>query len=379
MKIEDAVQLDFDDVLIKPNISDLNSRSEVCLLRNIGYGGYVRDSRGKKCWKNNLVCIPITCANMATVGNTECVMKLVINDYIGTLDKHISEDNIKKLYDDLYELANSLDGDNKYLFDYSELRSRVSISIGIRETTDIIKNLSKNKDYCPNIVTIDVPNGYCPKLLDRIKEVRDILPDSFIVAGNVVTAERVYSILNSGADCAKVGIGSSGICLTRAKTGVGRPQLSTIIDCADAAHHLNKYIMSDGGCKVVGDICKAFCAGADFVMTGSMFAGCDESTGDIVTKNNKLYKEYYGMSSKLAQERHFGGFKSNVRASEGREKLVPYKGPIKNIIEDINGGLRSTATYIGCHRIENLSKHTTFYRVNRQLNTIFESCPDITT
>ena len=368
MKIEDAVQLDFDDVLIKPNISDLNSRSEVSLYRNIGYLNYDRDERGKKIWKKNFTCIPITCANMATVGNTECVKQLVINGYIGTLDKHINEEDIKKLYDDIYQMENVI---------IDETIKRISISIGIRETLDTIKSLAKSWQYIPNIVTIDVPNGYCPKLLNRIKEVRDILPESFIIAGNVVTSQRVYEILNAGADCVKVGIGSSGVCLTRSKTGVGRPQLSTIIDCADAAHHMNKYVMADGGCKVVGDICKAFCGGADFVMTGSMFAGCDETAGDIIILNGKKYKEYYGMSSKLAQERHFGGFKSNIRASEGREKLVPYKGPIKNVIEDINGGIRSTATYIGCHRIENLSKHTTFYKVNRQLNTMYESCPDI--
>lgn len=374
MKIEDAIQLDFDDVLIQPKISDLNSRSEVNLYRNIGFWSYNRDDRGKKVWSHNFSCIPITCANMATVGNVECVKQLVTNGYIGTLDKHTSENDIRKLYEDIW---NETKSDTLNHQKFTCIRDRISISIGIKESTDILWNLSKESEVTPNIVTIDVPNGYCPKLIDRIKEVRDILPYCFIVAGNVVTSDRVYEILHAGADCAKLGIGPGSSCRTREVTGVGRPQLSTIIDCADAAHHLNKYVMADGGCKVVGDICKAFCGGADFVMTGSMFAGCDESTGNIILKNGKKYKEYYGMSSKLAQERHFGGFKSNVRASEGREKLVPYKGPIKSIIEDINGGLRSTATYIGCHQIENLSKHTTFYRVNRQLNTMFESCPDI--
>jgi len=370
MKIEDAVQLDFDDVLIQPKVSDLNSRSEVDLYRNFGWKSFYRDERGKKIWSKNLKCIPITCANMATVGNTECVKQLVLNGYIGTLDKHVSENDIRNLYEWLW--TNLKDSDK-----YKNVSSRISISIGIKESTDLIKKLSEDKETVPNIVTIDVPNGYCPKLLDRIKEVRDILPDCFIVAGNVVTSNRVYEILHSGADCVKVGIGPGSVCRTREKTGVGRPQLSTIIDCADAAHHLNKYIMADGGCRVVGDICKAFCGGADFVMTGSMFSGCIESEGDIIEKDGKQYKEYYGMSSKLAQNRHFGGFKSNVRSSEGREKLVPLKGYIKEIVEDINGGLRSCCTYLGSHQLSNMSKHCTFYRVNRQLNTLFQSCPDI--
>lgn len=374
MLIIDEPQLDFDDVLIQPKRSDLNSRSEVNLYRNIGFHSYTRDVRGKKIWSLNFTCIPITCANMATVGNVECVKQLVLNGYMGTLDKHISEDDIRKLYEDIWKETHIDTSDHQK---YTLTRDRISVSIGIRESLDMLQNLSRDSEVTPNIVTIDVPNGYCPKLIDRIREVREILPYCFIIAGNVVTSDRVYDILNSGADCVKIGIGPGSACRTREVTGVGRPQLSTIIECADAAHHLNKYVMADGGCKVVGDICKAFCGGADFVMTGSMFAGCDESTGSVFERNGRKYKEYYGMSSKLAQERHFGGFKSNIRASEGREKLVPYKGPIKGIIEDINGGLRSTATYIGCHQIENLSKHTTFYRVNRQLNTVFELCPDI--
>lgn len=374
MKIEDSVQLDFDDVLIQPKPSPLNSRSEADLFRYIGYGDYFLDRRGKKIWRNTLNCIPITCANMATVGNPRSVKELVINGYIGTLHKHVSYDDICKLYEDVYTFIESNDGREVAI----ETCKRISISIGIKESLDTIKRLFNEFNYKVTIITIDVPNGYCAKFIDRIKEIRDIAPEAFITAGNVVTPDKVYEVLNSGADCVKCGLGNGSGCLTRNKTGVGRPQLSTIIDCADAAHHLNKYIMCDGGCKVIGDICKAFCGGADFVMTGSMFAGSEESEGNVIELNGKKYKEYYGMSSKLAQERHFGGFKSNVRSSEGREKLVPYKGNIIDIIEDINGGIRSCMTYIGCKRIKNMSKHTTFYRVNRQLNTLFDQCPNIT-
>ncbi len=224
-------------------------------------------------------------------------------------------------------------------------------------------------------VVIDVANGYMLKLLDKVRKVKKEFPELFIIVGNVVTADVTTDLILAGAACVKVGIGSGSGCLSRMKAGIGRPQLSTIIDCADAAHQLHAYVMSDGGCVVPGDICKAFCAGADFVMLGGMLSGCDEAGGETVSIGGKMFKQYYGMSSKYAQEKHFGKF-NNYRASEGRTKLIPVTGPLVNTIEDINGSIRSCCTYIGSHQIKHMAKHATFYKVNRQLNTAFEKCRD---
>ena len=165
-------------------------------------------------------------------------------------------------------------------------------------------------------------------------------------------------------------------CTTRLKTGVGRPQLSAILECADAAHGVGGLICADGGCTCPGDIAKAFGAGADFVMLGGMLAGTDEAAGEMVNKNGKSFKEFYGMSSRRAQDKHFGGMKC-YRTSEGREKLIPYTGPVKDVIEDILGGIRSTMTYIGARKLKDIPKCTTFYTVNRQLNTVFEKMDNL--
>ena len=174
----------------------------------------------------------------------------------------------------------------------------------------------------------------------------------------------------SGADIVKIGIGPGSVCTTREKTGVGYPQLSAIIECADAAHGLGGQVCADGGCSTPGDVAKAFAAGADFVMLGGMLAGHDESLGEIVEKEGKKFKRFYGMSSTEAMERHHGTV-ADYRASEGRSVDVPYHGPVKNTVLDILGGIRSTCTYVGAHRLKELSKRTTFIRVARQLNEVF--------
>jgi IMP dehydrogenase/GMP reductase len=162
----------------------------------------------------------------------------------------------------------------------------------------------------------------------------------------------------------------NSVCTTRIKTGVGRPQLSTIIECADAAHGLKGFVVSDGGCKNSGDISKAFAAGADFVMLGGMMAGHDESAGDMVEENGVKYKEFYGMSSDTAMIKHRGEV-AKYRASEGKRVLIKYRGPVENTINDVLGGVRSTCTYVGASKLKELSKRTTFIRVNKQSNEVF--------
>lgn len=306
-----------------------------------------------------MLCIPIVAANMGTVGTVAMARQLSVEGYMCALEKHIPEVDILELLRTLTEAQ----------------RHRVFVSIGVKESIDGIKFIAKNGFEDINI-NVDVPNGYIPKLKSRVEEIRALLPKSFIVAGTVVTADAAQDLILAGANCVRCGIGCGSVCATRVKSGVGRPQLSTIIEVANACHQMNAYCMCDGGVKTPGDMCKAFCAGADFVMTGSLLAGCDEAEGETKEINGKKFKSYYGMSSRLAQEKHFNGM-AHYRASEGREKWIPCTGPLKNTIEDINGGIRSMMTYIGARKLKHVSRQATFYKVNRQVNDKFLNCENI--
>ena len=225
-----------------------------------------------------------------------------------------------------------------------------------------------------NWICVDIANGYISKLVEFCKRVRERYPDKIIVAGNVVTREIVEElILTGGVDVVKVGIGPGSACLTRKQTGVGMPQLSAIIECADAAHGVGGHIIGDGGITCPGDLAKAFGGGADFVMMGGQFAGHDENPGDLIEKpDGSKYKLFYGMSSQHAMEKHFGKMDS-YRSSEGRKIEVKYKGALKDTVEDYLGGLRSTCTYINAKGMKQMAKCTTFLRVTQQLNTTLQS------
>ena len=246
----------------------------------------------------------------------------------------------------------------------------------------------------PNIkfVCIDVANGYSERFVDFVREFRVQYPHTIIIAGNVVTADQTQELILNGADIVKIGIGPGSVCTTRIQTGVGYPQLSAVIECADAAHGLDGHIIADGGCTCPGDIVKAFAGGADYVMLGGMFAGHDEGGGDVITKyyqsaemefdvnknaltatiQEKRFVQFYGMSSDAANTKHFGGLK-DYRASEGREVIVPYRGTVADTVQNILGGVRSACTYAGARRLKHLSKCTTFVQVNTQYNRVFES------
>lgn len=350
MRIIDEIQLDFDDVLIAPQRSTLNSRSEVEPWRE--FKGLHGDFE--------MSCIPICCANMA-MATTKFALLLSANGYMCALEKHIPAKQIIDLYKSI-----SVDR-----------QRRIFVSIGVRESTETLLSI-RDAGFDRIGINIDVPNGYIPKLIDRVKEIRNLFPNSFIVAGSISTNDIAQDLIIAGADCTRGSVGGGSVCLTRVKSGVGRPNLSTIIDVSNTCHQMRGYFMCDGGVKNPGDICKAFCAGSDFVMTGSLFAGCDEVESETKEINGKQYKLYYGMSSKMAQERHFGGFQENVRASEGREKWIPCVGSVDSVIKDINGGIRSMMTYIGASKLKNVNRQATFYRVNRQVNEKFANCKDAT-
>jgi len=299
--------------------------------------------------------IPIIAANMDTVGTFQIADVLASFNLITALHKHYSIDEWHKHIE------------NKD----SEFYNHITVSTGtskndLEKLNLLISNFPKIKFIC-----IDVANGYSEQFVDFVKRTRDIHKDKIIFAGNVVTGEMVEELLLAGADVVKVGIGPGSVCTTRIKTGIGYPQLSAVIECADAAHGLGGQIISDGGCKIPGDIAKAFGGGADFVMLGGMLAGHNESGGELSEINGQKFKQFYGMSSETAMNKHIGGI-AEYRASEGKTVNIPYRGNVSATIQDILGGLRSTCTYVGASKLKELTKRTTFIRVQEQQNVVFE-------
>ena len=374
MRIIEEEQLDFDDVLIMPRRSSLNSRNEVNIFREFKFARKPAEEGGGCRTLNG---IPVMGSNMGPIATPKMAKLFAKAGFFSALEKHISLEDLRHLYFDLLQMEQA---DGVGTGTYCQ---HVFPCIGIKESTSVLRDLVKtqfgglDEGATPVFgVNIDVPNGYCPKLIDRVKEIRELLPDGFISAGVVVTPDMCQDIINAGADAVRVGIGSGQQCLTRLKTGVGRPQFSTIVECADACHQMNAYCICDGGCSTPGDICKALCAGADIVMCGSIFGGADETDAEEKMVNGKKYKQFFGMSSHLAQEKYFGGMAS-YRTSEGREKWIPGTGPLENTLNDITGGLRSCGTYIGARTIKNFSRQAAFYKVRRLVNANFANCADI--
>ncbi len=344
MRIENDIKLGFKDVMFRPKRSTLKSRSEVDLNREFTF------LHTQKKWKGT----PIIAANMDTVGTFEMAVELSKEKIITAIHKHYTVE----------EWSNFLLNQSESIYQY------IALSTGTGKADEekiktILENHPKIEFLC-----IDVANGYSEHFVQFVKRARANFPDKIIIAGNVVTGEMVEELLLVGADIIKVGIGPGSVCTTRVKTGVGYPQLSAIIECSDAAHGLKGHIIADGGCKVPGDVAKAFGGGADFVMLGGMFAGHDESGGEMVEENGKKFKLFYGMSSKTAMDKHSGGV-AEYRASEGKTVKVPYKGGVIETVKDILGGVRSTSTYVGASTLKELSKRTTFIRVQEQENQVY--------
>ena len=346
MRIEREVKLDYSDVLFRPKRSTMGSRSEVDLDRNYTFRNSQQTYAG----------IPIIAANMDGVGTFAMAEALGNMGLFTTLVKSYSPSEIHQWLNADPVLKNTL-------------IHTVAVSTGITdadsERIDETLKLSRSIKY----VCIDVANGYSEKFIEFVARFRDRYPHITIIAGNVVTPDVTEELILRGADIIKVGIGPGSVCTTRIKTGVGYPQLSAVIECADAAHGLGGHIIADGGCTCPGDVAKAFGAGADFVMLGGMLAGCDEGGG--IVEDGKV--KFYGMSSTAAQEKHGG--RKDYRASEGRVVEIPHRGPIKPVVGDILGGVRSTCTYVGAKSLKELSKRTTFIQVNngKQFNGVYES------
>lgn len=347
MHIEESVKLDFKDVLIRPKRSTLGSRSEVDIRRE-----FVFHNSGKKYYG-----IPIIAANMDTTGTIEMARALGRHGLSVALHKHYS-------VEELIAFFRSLPAD-----DLPSSTAFYSMGIGKTDYEKFMAVMAQAGDAI-EYVCIDVANGYTESFINFVKKIRDSFPDLVIMAGNVVTGDITEELILAGADIVKVGIGPGSVCTTRKMTGVGYPQLSAIIECADAAHGLGGEICADGGCVVPGDLAKAFGGGSDFVMLGGMLAGHDESAGELVERDGKKFKQFYGMSSRTAMEKYAGGV-AQYRASEGKAVLVEYRGPVADTLQDVLGGVRSACTYVGAHKLKELTKRTTFIRVTQQLNEVF--------
>ncbi len=344
MRIENDIKLGFKDVMFRPKRSTLKSRSLVSLERTFNFMHTDRSWTG----------IPIMAANMDTVGTFEMALALQKHQLFTAVHKHYSIEQWNAF------MANAPEG----------IENNIAISTGTGESDtkkvdEIFKANPQLKFLC-----IDVANGYSEHFVRYVSEARERHPEIVIMAGNVVTGEMVEELLLAGADIVKVGIGPGSVCTTRVKTGVGYPQLSAVIECADAAHGLGGQIISDGGCTTPGDVSKAFGGGADFVMLGGMFAGHDESGGELIEENGKKYRQFYGMSSATAMDKHVGGV-ANYRASEGKTVKVPYRGSVDETVLDVLGGIRSTCTYVGASQLKELTKRTTFIRVAEQENQVY--------
>lgn len=344
MRVETDLKLGFRNVLIKPKRSNLKSRSQVNLERVFTFLHSRREWRG----------VPVVAANMDTTGTFEVAAVLAELGLLTAIHKHYTPEQW-----DVFLIGREVD-----------FYSRIMVSAGA--TDEDFSNLKRIVTKHPDLefICLDVANGYTETFVEYVVKVRSAFPDKTIVAGNVVTGEMVEELLLSGADIVKVGIGPGSVCTTRVKAGVGYPQLSAVIECADAAHGLGGRIISDGGCCCPGDVAKAFGGGADFVMLGGMFAGHDESGGELIERNGQLYKQFYGMSSMTAMTLHSGGV-ADYRASEGKTVLVPHRGPIADTVRDVLGGVRSACTYVGAAALREMTKRTTFIMVEEQENRTF--------
>ena len=368
MQILEKTELDFSDVLIKPRRSTIESRKDADIKREYKFKWYPKTIMGTG----------IIQANMGTIGNFEVSKKMLKSGLFACLHKHHDVDSLVEFYGNLT---------------LSEMQ-RCFLSIGLKDNgLDKVRKINKELFTLgfDMSICIDVPNGYIPQVKQLVIDIRKEFPNCLLMVGNVVTGDIVEDLILSGADIVKVGIGSGAQCRTRVQTGVGRPQFSTIVECADAAHQVGGMICADGGITCAGDIGKAFGGGADFIMIGSLYAGTDEAEGEVITKcyktgeyvydmgfpdkpfyETKKFKMFYGMSSTYAQEK-FGNGKPSYRASEGRVSLVPYVGSVDDVNEEFLGGLRSTMTYIGAKRLKDIPKCCVFYKVNNQLNRMYES------
>jgi GMP reductase len=344
MKIIHEPKLDFDNVLLVPKPNNLESRSGVNVTRRFTF------KHSRQVWSG----VPLISANMTTVTSFTMARVLSNHQIMSAIPKYYEESELFEFYN------------NGFPYDYCWYTVGSSL-----EDLEKLRRVNSHKRGI-DLICIDVANGYRSSFLDAVARVRDQFPAATIMAGNVVTPDMIEPLVNAGADIVKIGIGGGGGCLTRLKTGVGYPQLTAIIECGEVAYDLGAHICSDGGCKTPGDIAKAYAAGADFVMLGSMLAGhLEVDAKRVLDADGKEFVEFYGMSSEKAMQEHGTGM-ADYRTSEGRHVMIPYRGSVENTILDILGGIRSAMTYLGARTIEEIPDLATFIKVSETHNKIYE-------
>ena len=376
MRIIEEEQLEFDDVAIQPKRSSLNSRSEVDVFRTFKWTSAAGN-------RHELTCKPIISAIMTTVGTTKMAYELVTRGYLASIEKHINFNEIHELMNKLEMKAIDEKCYSRYFY-----TDKICLCIGLNDSLDTIKDVME-AGHKINIVHVDCPNAYIPKLKDRVREVRELLPEAFMIAGVVVTSDLTTDLVNMGVNCVSMGINSGSACKTAERTAVYRPLLSMIIDCADAAHQQNAYVLVSGGIKGCRDACVALGAGCDILMSGSLFAGTDEADGEVIEKKylsqeldenlepmvvTRKFKKYFGMASNYAMKLYNSG--GNYKTDEGRMKLIPYVGPLDSVLQQLEGGIKSMMCFIGAKTLKEVPKKTTFYRIHHGLNDKFIKCED---
>lgn len=376
MRIIEEEQLEFDDVAIQPKRSSLNSRSEVDVFRTFKWTSAAGN-------RHELTCKPIISAIMTTVGTPKMAYELVTRGYLASIEKHISFNEIHELMNKLEMKAIDERCYSRYFY-----TDKICLCIGLNDSLDTIKDVI-TAGHKINIVHVDCPNAYIPKLKDRVKEVRELLPEAFMIAGVVVTSDLTTDLVNMGVNCVSMGINSGSACKTAERTAVYRPLLSMIIDCADAAHQQNAYVLVSGGIKGCRDACVALGAGCDILMSGSLFAGTDEADGEVIEKKylsqeldenlepmvvTRKFKKYFGMASNYAMKLYNSG--GNYKTDEGRMKLIPYVGSLDSVLQQLEGGIKSMMCFIGAKTLKEVPKKTTFYRIHHGLNDKFMKCED---
>ena len=383
MRIIEEEQLEFDDVSIQPKRSSLNSRSEVDVWRTFKWTSVAGN-------RHELTCKPIISAIMTTVGTPNMAYELVTRGYLASIEKHIG-------FNEIHELMNKLEMKAIYEKCYSRYfyTDKICLCIGLNDSLDTIKDVIA-AGHKINIVHVDCPNAYIPNFKKRVKEVRELLPEAFMIAGVVVTSDLATDLVNMGVNCVSLGICLGSVCKTTERTAVRRPILSMIVDCADAAHQQNAYVLVSGGIRNCRDACVAFGAGCDILMTGSLFAGTDEADGEVISKwyrsneveriedmdgysykpiyVEKKFKKYFGMASKHAMQLY--DVDGNYKTDEGRMKLIPYVGPLDGVLQQLEGGLKSMMCFIGAKNLKEVPKKTTFYKIQHGLNDKFMNCED---
>lgn len=358
MKIDLETKLDYSDVLLIPQRSGVRSRSEVDLVVNFF----------------DVPVVPIIAANMDGVGTFEMAAALAEHKMLTALIKHYDLDELVEFYTDVA---------NQNIKQYT-IYSLGTAKADVQKFKAFVSALETADQQGPNFVCVDVANGYTHAFEEFVSSFAEAYPQFVLIVGNVATADQTERLLECGADVVKIGIGPGSVCTTRKQTGVGYPQLSAVLECSEAARDAGGSIIADGGCTCPGDVAKAFGAGADLVMLGGMLAGCDEG-GQVTTKpvyvgidghhsqlvhTKEQAVKFYGMASKKAQDEHNGGI-AEYRSSEGKEVLVPYRGPVNVVVSDLLGGIRSACSYVGAENITQLHRRAKFIKVNRQINEVF--------